>query len=330
MRTKPILGRTLLATALVAGLAAGRATASENAGSLYLLGSGGPGAAIMPPLKGVFFDNMGYAYDASLGGGKNLPVGGNVVAEADGTIVADFASLLWVPSTDFAGGTLGIGAIVPYGYVDLDGTAIVTGPLGRKFTGKVADSAWIVGDPVAMAMLGWKKGDLHIQLANMLNVPIGGYRDGQLANLSFHRWADDLSMAATWHDDKVGWDLSGKTGLTFNGTNQATNYKTGTEFHAEAAVEKTLSKAWSLGVQGYWFQQLTGDSGSGALLGPFKGREAGLGVTAAYHFNAGRMPAVLRGRVTQDLDAVNRLKGTAVWLDFSVPLQLKMPAGPAK
>jgi hypothetical protein len=329
MRTRSMLSATMLGLVLAGGVAAGQVAASENAASLYLLGSGGPGTAIMPPLKGVFFDNLGYVYDGELGGSGSLPAGGNVLVDAKGTIIADFASLLWVPSANFAGGTLGVGGILPYGHLNLEGSAILTGPLGHQFTGAASDSAWIVGDPVAMAMLGWKMGDLHVQLANLLNVPIGGYRDGQLANLSFHRWADDLSLAATWHSDTSGWDVSGKTGLTFNGTNQATNYRTGTELHAEAAVEKTLSKSWSLGVQGYYFQQLTNDSGSGALLGPFKGMETGVGVTAAYHFSAGRMPATLRGRVTQDLDAENRLKGTGVWLDFSVPLQLKMPAAAA-
>lgn len=33
------------------------AQASESGVSFYLLGSRGPGAAMLPPIKGVFFDN---------------------------------------------------------------------------------------------------------------------------------------------------------------------------------------------------------------------------------------------------------------------------------
>jgi hypothetical protein len=243
---------------------------------------------------------LGVALAAGLGGGRVAALEkAAALVDAKGTIVADFAGLSWVPAT--------------------------IAPPGHRFSGAVSDS----GDPVTTATLGWKMGELHVQLANLINIPAGGYRDGQLANPSFHRWADDLSLAATWRDDRQGWDVSGRTGLTFNETNPATNYRTGTELHAEAAVEKTLSKAWSLGVQGYYFQQLTSDSGSGALLGPFKEIEAGIGITGAYHFAIGRMPATLRGRVTQDIEAENRLKGAGVWLDFSVPLQLKTPAAAA-
>jgi hypothetical protein len=48
-----------LGVGLVVALAAGahQAQASEGGASLYLLGSGGPGNAVMPPLRGVFFDN---------------------------------------------------------------------------------------------------------------------------------------------------------------------------------------------------------------------------------------------------------------------------------
>ena len=84
--------------------------------------------------------------------------------------------------------------------------------------------------------------------------------------------------------------VSGKTGLTCNGTNHHPDYATGTEMHMEAAVEKMFSPAWSAGVQAYHFDQITGDSGAGATLGPFKGRVTGIGGTAAYNFKVGRSP----------------------------------------
>ena len=40
----------LIVAAMLGLLAAGRAQASENLASLYLLGTGGPGAAILPPV----------------------------------------------------------------------------------------------------------------------------------------------------------------------------------------------------------------------------------------------------------------------------------------
>ncbi len=318
-----------LAVLAAGALMAQQAQASEGGASVYLLGSGGPEAAEAPPLKGVFFANTAYYYWGSAAGGKQFPVGGNIVAGLDAKIAADFPTVLWVPSTNFAGGVLGLGAALPVGDPMANVSAVITGPLGHQFGVSASDSALIVGDPILTALLGWKSDKTSVQVSTLVNIPIGDYRDGQLANLAFHRWAVDASSALTWHDDKSGWDLSAKTGLTFNGTNPATHYKTGTELHVEASVEKTLSPAWSAGLQGFYFQQVTGDSGSGATLGPFKGRDLGAGANVAYHFMLGKMPATLRLHGTGEFDVANRLQGAAVWLDFSVPLKLVLPRAPA-
>ncbi|MEI9891129.1 MAG: hypothetical protein WDN45_11690 [Caulobacteraceae bacterium] len=63
------MGLGLLASAALSG----RAAASEGGASFYLLGSGGPEAAVLPPVKGVFFDNQLYAYSGNGGGGKAFP-----------------------------------------------------------------------------------------------------------------------------------------------------------------------------------------------------------------------------------------------------------------
>ena len=250
------------------------ARASEAGASLYLLGSGGPEAAVTPPVVGVFADDTVYVYDGSAKGGAQFPIGGNVVAGLRATIVADFATVVWVPSTDFAGGTLMFGGALPIGDPLVDVSAVVTGPRGRSFGLSRSDHALKIGDPILTAELGWRQG------------------------------------------------------LTFNGVNRDTQYRTGTEFHLEGSVEKILSPGWSLGAQAYWFDQLTGDSGAGASLGPFKGQVVGVGGTVAHSFKIGPLPATLRVRVMTEFDAKNRLQGTSGWLDFSIPLWVRLPKAP--
>jgi hypothetical protein len=304
------------------------ALASEGGTSFYLLGSGGPEAAIMPPLQGVFFNDQVYYYDGSASGSKDFVVGGRIVAGLNAKVAANFATVLWVPTTHFLGGTLALGGALPVGDPMVNVSAVITGPGGKPISLSASDSAFVVGDPVATAALGWKTGNLHIQLSTLINIPIGEYRERQLANLAFHRWAGDESLALTWHDDKSGWDVSGKAGFTFNGTNNVTQYTTGTEFHVEGSVEKRLSPRWSLGAQTYYFDQVTGDSGPGAKLGPFEGRVAGVGGTAAYKFMLGKMPATLKLAGFSEFDATNRLQGYSLWLSLSVPLSLKLPTAP--
>jgi hypothetical protein len=316
------------AVAIAAAACAQPALASEGGASFYLLGSGGPGAAIMPPLQGVFFNDQFYYYDASARGGVDFEVGGRVVAGLHAQIPADFVTVLWVPTTNLLGGTLALGGALPFGDPMVNVSAVLTGPGGRSISLSASDSALVVGDPVATAAFGWKTGDYSIQFSTLVNIPIGYYRVGQLANLAFHRWAGDESLAFTWHDDKSGWDVSTKTGFTFNGTNTVTHYTTGTEFHAEGSVQKRLSPHWSLGVQSYFFHQVTGDSGSGDRLGPFQGEVTGVGGTAAYDFTiAGKIPATVRLIGLNEFDAINRLQGYSLWLSLTLPLSVKLPPG---
>lgn len=311
----------------VAGLPDG-ANASEGGASFYLLGSGGPGAALLPPLPGIFLANTAYYYKGDAGGGRQFQVGGNVVAGLEATIAANFTTMMSVPDAKILGGTPAVALLVPVGQPWVKVDAVITGPRGNQFNVARGDTNFVVGDPVLMAALGWSSGKTHVQVANLLNIPVGEYRSGELANLAFNRWANDVSVAVTWLDPQAGWDLSAKTGVTFNGTNPDTSYRTGTEWHIEASVEKKLSPAWSMGLQGYYFDQLSGDSGSGARLGDFKGRVLGVGAHAAYNFKiAGKIPATLRLHGIKEFEARNRLEGHSIFLDFSMPLYVKMPPG---
>ena len=321
---RPMIRALALAMATAGALAfpGSQARATDGATSLYLLGSGGPGTAVMPPVEGIYIDNLIYVYDGSAEAKREFPLNGKVVLGLDATIVANFATVLTVPTTSFLGGTLGIGATLPFGAPMLNVDAVLTGPGGQEIAGRRRDSPLTTGDPVGVIMLGWHGKKLHTQIATMINVPIGNYREGQLANLSLHRWAVDTSVAMSWHDAEAGWDLTAKAGYTFNGSNRHTGYDSGDEIHFEGSIEKILSPAFSLGIQSYYAKQVSDDTGP---LGPFRGEVVALGATASFTTPMAGVPATFRGRILHELDATNRLKGTSFWLDFSVPFVMKLP-----
>jgi hypothetical protein len=301
--------------------------ATENGASFYLLGSGGPQVAVLPPVAGVFVTNTFFYYQGQTGGNKPLIFNGNILANVKGTIAADFPAVIVAPWQSVLGGHFVTGVIVPFGQVDVDGNVVLTGPRGNQIGLSRSDGAFLVGDPVLTVAQNWTHGVVHFEIANLLNIPIGDYREGKPANLAFHRWADDLSFAVTRLDPKDGWDLSAKTGFTFNAENPATDYRTGTEWHLEGAVEKQITKAWALGVQAYQFSQVSGDSGSGAKLGPFEGRVTGVGGEAAYNFKIGKAPITVRLHGTTEFNAHNRLQGHSIWFDLSMPLHVRLPPG---
>jgi hypothetical protein len=118
----------------------------------------------------------------------------------------------------------------------------------------------------------------------------------------------------------IGVDVTGAVGITFNGENPATQYRTGTEFHLEGSVTKYLSKEFFIGPSGYFYDQITGDSGPGNKVGPFEGKVAALGAVAGYTFDVGKIPVSATVSVYREFDVVNRLEGTAAWLTLAVPL----------
>ncbi len=314
-------GVPLAAAVLVcAGLAA-PARAAENGVGFYLLGGRGPMAGYIPP-PGIYVQNDVYYYDGSLGGNRQLPSGGQVLAAVNAQVAADFLTASWVLPAEVLGGNLAVGVILPAGQPQVAADILLNptqvGPIG----GRASDTAFVFGDPVASMALGWHAGNWHWNITGLLNIPVGDYREGEIANLAFHRVAADLSAAVTWLDPASGWEVSAAAGFTFNGTNPVTDYTTGTEFHAEWAVTKMLTKQLSIGIVGYYYDQITGDSGPGARLGPFEGRATALGGTLAYNFALGDTPVSTRIKVYREFDVVHRLEGTAGYFTVAFPLMV--------
>jgi hypothetical protein len=65
---------------------------------------------------------------------------------------------------------------------------------------------------------------------------------------------------------QTGIEFSAVTGFTYNFTNNDTDYKNGIDWHVDWGASHFLSKQMFVGIAGYYYHQLTGDSGSGQRL----------------------------------------------------------------
>lgn len=288
--------------------------AAEGGTSFYLLGSRGPMAGFTPP-PGVYVQNDLYRYDGAAQKTISFDLGGRLIADVDASALINLTTLLWVTPLDVAGGNLALSTTVPIGGPD------VTGSLERSGRA-VTDKVTTLGDPVMGAFVGWHEGDFHWQVGASVNVPIGNYQQGEIANLSFNHWAADLYTSGTWLDPGTGFELSGALGITFNSEDKATHYRNGTEVHFEGAAIQHFSEAFDLGLVGYYYDQVSPDEGSGVprVLGGFEGRAAAIGATIGYVFQAGEVPVATRVKYYHEFDVTNRLKGDSVFLTVSMPL----------
>lgn len=289
------------------------AHATEHGMGMYLMGSKGPMAGVVPA-PGLYFQNDVYYYQARAGANTPLPMGGRIGLGIKARALIDVPTVIWAVDSQLLGAQPVLTLSQPMGYQRVEADVTI-GPRSGSFHGSVTT----LGDPIAGATLGWNSGSLHWSSSAMVNIPVGHYRKNSMANLSFNHWAVDLSMAATWFNPALGWDISGAAGVTINGRNPATQYKSGRELHLEAAVSKYLSPRFSVGVMGYHYQQVSADKGAGATLGSFKGRVSALGPTASYTFNLHKKPVSLRLKLLREFAAKNRLKGTAGFITLSMP-----------
>ena len=76
-------------------------------------------------------------------------------------------------------------------------------------------------------------------------------------------------------------------GFTYNFKNPDTDYQNGVDAHLDWAASQFLSEQWQVGLVGYFYQQVSGDSGAGAVLGDFKSRVYAIGPQVGYFFPVG-------------------------------------------
>jgi hypothetical protein len=113
-------------------------------------------------------------------------------------------------------------------------------------------------------------------------------------------------------------------GATYNFINPATQYKNGIDGHLDWGASQFLSARLQVGAVGYVYDQLTGDSGSGAKLGPFESRVIGIGPQVGYLFPVAGMQGYVNLKGYGEFDARNRPSGWNAWLTLSIS-----PAAPA-
>ena len=339
--------------ASVASMESSESQAAENATGWYALGTKASMSGFLPP-PGTYFVDVNLYYEGDAKGAsavgvalrdigpaaRKLNIQGDLLIETkskvDAKVYYNLPSFLWVAPGNILGGNVGFGAIVPFGSKDVsfDFDALTTltlgPPISRTFKQgqrfRSDDSSTEFGDPVLNTIIGWHEGNWHWNVNALVNVPIGPWSSSSSSNLSFNHWGLATIAAVTWLDPNIGFEVSVAPGFTFNWENPDTDYKTGTEFHVEFALLQHFSQRFAVGVAGFHYQQVTGDSGAGAGLGNFKGRVTALGPVATYNFNLGKIPVSTQLTWMHDFNVDNRLEGDLSMLTISFPLSGSAPA----
>lgn len=293
------------------------ARADEGGVAFWLSGQYASFAAV-PQEPGWYLPTMGYYYNGSASASKSFPRGTTISSGLDAQAGLMFIVPTFVPDVKILGGQPAFSIAFGGGYAETSADVSLAA-IGTRSVNRF-DSLWGITDLYPVVSVAWAQGVHNWMLYAAGDVPVGSYDSTRLINIGIGHGAVDGGGGYTYLNPKSGLEMSAVAGFTYNLENGDTNYQNGVDFHLDYAVSQFLSEHLHVGVAGYLYYQLTGDSGSGAKLGGFESKIAAIGPQIGYFFKVGDRQWYANVRAYYEFWSENRIPGYAVFAVLSIPL----------
>ena len=300
---------TLLATAVLSSfLAMPRPVVAGEGGITHVI----PGAtATFSDLPGTseawFVKPMYLNYQASQS--ATIPTAAGLTSNIDATANTFAIAVGRTFGTTILGGAHYTFAVaLPYVWQDISAN------LGPKALKNKVDG---FGDlTVLPVMLAWKSGNWQSDATLAIYAPVGSYEKGRLGNPGLNYWTFDPVVGVIYANKATGFNAMLHVGYSMNTENADTNYQSGSLFHAEAVIQQILPVGkglLTLGAEGFYFDQMTCDSGEGAALGCFEGKTVGVGPVLGYIVPMGQRTLIMEFKWLPELNVEKRVEGDYLW-----------------
>jgi hypothetical protein len=193
--------------------------------------------------------------------------------------------------------TVSMGEFVGWQSANLAGTLTATlPPFTLMRSDSISSSVTGFSDLYPTAALRWHDGVNNFTIYGTGDIPVGAYNSMRLANLGIGHGAVDGGAGYTYLNPGTGQELSAVAGLTYNLENSSTNYQNGVDFHLDWGASQFLSKQLFVGPVGYFYDQLSCDSGSRDLAGCFKSASSASARRSDICFRSGICRAISMSR----------------------------------
>ena len=165
-----------------------------------------------------------------------------------------------------------------------------------------------------LASLTWNWGVHNLMGDGTGDIPVGAYDSTRLANMGIGHGGVDGGAGYTYLNLTNGREFSAVAGFTYNFENKETNHQNGVDAHLDSGASQFLSENLFVGVAGYLYHQVSGDSGSGNKVGSFESRVSGVGPQLGYLFPVGHLQGFASLKAYWEFDAEHRASGHNFWL----------------
>jgi hypothetical protein len=309
-RVRPAMGLAVV----IAALPCSAALADEGGVSFWLPGQNGSFAAVAPE-PGWSLPLVFYNYGGSAARGVTLQRGDLVSSGLNTSFDGLFIAPTYTLDTKFLGARPSFSLAFAPSY----NASTANVGLGRLSASR-SDSLFGGSDLYPTAQLYWNIGVNNFMTYVSGDIPVGSYDPNRLSNIGIGHGAIDEGGAYTYLNTKTGTEASATLGFTENFRNASTDYTNGTDAHLDLGVAQFLSEHFFIGVVGYYYQQLTADTGQLGLLGPNESRTRGVGPQIGYNFTLGGVSIYTNLRGYTEFGAYRRVQGHAIYATVNIPL----------
>lgn len=247
-----------------------------------------------------------------------IPIAGLAATEVNVESQAIGLTMLWRPPLDIGKRwSYAMSATIPYVFINVQATVNSQGSISGIV--RREDSSNGLGDIILQPLI------LNYNISPAWNTnfrisvyaPTGDYEVGKLANTGKNFWTLEPTLASIYLNPNTGLEFSVFAGIDFNEENSDTNYQSGNQAHLESTLMQHLP-LWGgnggIGVTGYWYKQVTDDTGDGANYGAFKAKTVGAGPVLAYSMKAGKVDLIAELKWLHEFETARRAEGDTVFL----------------
>jgi hypothetical protein len=281
--------------------------ATENGVNSGAIGAEDFMTGALPPSGFYYLNYLTYYSAGTLKDNDGNKVPGKFSMDA----LADINRFVYITKAKILGADYGVQLIVPLANLNLS----ITTP-----GGPMSDTRYGIADIVVTpVILGWHTKNFHWVFAIDTFLPTGPYDKTKIVNVGRNYYSTELAFAFTYLSD-IGIEFSSKLMYDINFRNTATDYTSGNEFHMDAILGYHLGKQWKLGVNAYYYKQLTDDTVGSEYTGPpisngNRGQVFGLGPAVGFEYNHIHFAL----KYQKEMSAANRLEGDRLWFKVAIP-----------
>ena len=250
---------------------------------------------------------------------KTLPIAGIDAISADASVEAFGLTFCWRPPVEIhPEWSFAVSATIPYVIADVE--ASVAGSVGAApLTIRRSQRTEGLGDIILMPIMLNQRVSAELNFNYRLTVyaPTGDYEVGRLANAGKNFWTYSPTVGIVYFGQENGREASLYAGVDFNSKNTDTDYHSGDQFHIDATLAQHLplfEGIAGVGVTGFFYEQITDDSGSGARFGDFRSNASGIGPVLSYVMKTGARDLVAELKWLHEFDVRRRLEGDTIFL----------------